>query len=270
VNSSIAVRTIFATILALLSGLTFSRAVEPKPARTTGDFDSEGVKIHYLVTGQGEPVILIHGLTASIAMNWEFPGLVAELAKNYQVIALDCRGHGQSDKPTHEGDYGQKMVDDVLRLMDHLRVPKARFVGYSMGGMITMKILTTHPERVTSAVIGGMGWVRDGSQFDHNWQMGQTRPQTEGKATSSFLACVRGFADFALPEAAVKAIQVPVEVVVGDQDPIRRLYVAPLQKIRPDWPVHIISGAGHLLCIFKPDFKAQVVAALAKPQRALK
>ena len=75
---------------------------------------------------------------------------------------------------------------------------------------------------------------------------------------------------FALPEDAVKAIQVPVEVVVGDQDPIRRLYVAPLQKIRPDWPAHIISGAGHLLCIFKPDFKAQVVAALAKPQRAPK
>lgn len=265
-NSSIAVRTILAALLAFVSGLTFAPAAEP----TTGDFDSDGVKIHYLVTGQGEPVILIHGLTASIAMNWEFPGLVAELAKNYQVIALDCRGHGQSDKPTHEGDYGQKMVDDVLRLMDHLHVPKACFVGYSMGGMITMKILTTHPERVTSAVIGGMGWVRDGSQFDHHWQMGQTRPQTAGKATSSFLACVHGFADFALPEDAVKAIKVPVEIIVGDQDPIRRLYVAPLQKIRPDWPVHIVTGAGHLLCIFKPDFKAQVNAALAKPEKASK
>ena len=128
-----------------------------------GDFDSDGVKIHYVVEGQGEPVILIHGLYASALTNWQFPGIMGELAKHYQVVALDCRGHGQSGKPTEEGAYGVKMVEDVVRLMDHLRIAKARVAGYSMGGMITMKLLTLHPERVSSAVVGGMGWLQDGS-----------------------------------------------------------------------------------------------------------
>jgi pimeloyl-ACP methyl ester carboxylesterase len=72
------------------SGVTSARADE---------FDSAGVKIHYVVKGHGEPVILIHGLYSSAAMNWGVPGITTELARTYQVIALDNRGHGQSDKP---------------------------------------------------------------------------------------------------------------------------------------------------------------------------
>jgi pimeloyl-ACP methyl ester carboxylesterase len=267
VRPFIASRLLFAALWALFAfvapdgaGAAESTDAVPEANRVTGDFDSAGVKIHYVVVGKGEPVILIHGLTASIAANWELPGMVAELAKKYQVIALDCRGHGHSDKPDHDGDYGQKMVDDVLRLMDHLQVPKARFVGYSMGGMITMKILTAHPERVTSAVLGGMGWVRNAGEFDHFMELGMSK----GKAPSSFVACFRGFAEFAISEADVKAVKVPVEIVVGESDPVRRLYVAPLEKIRPDWPVHVVAGAGHILCIFKPDFKAQVQGALER------
>ena len=78
-------------------------ATVPAPA---ADFDSAGVKIHYQVEGRGEPAILIHGLHASAQMNWGAPGIIADLAKNYRVIALDCRGHGQSDKPAAEGAYG--------------------------------------------------------------------------------------------------------------------------------------------------------------------
>src|SRR6267154_6224000 len=62
-------------------------------------FDSDGVKIHYIVEGKGEPVILIHGFAASIAANWGGPGVIKALSENYQVIALDNRGHGQSEKP---------------------------------------------------------------------------------------------------------------------------------------------------------------------------
>src|SRR5258708_40043771 len=84
-------------------------------------FDSDGVKIHYIVEGKGEPVILIHGFAASIAANWGAPGIVKALAENYQVIALDNRGHGQSEKPHDSAAYGLKMTGDVLRLMDHLK-----------------------------------------------------------------------------------------------------------------------------------------------------
>src|SRR5690349_9337528 len=93
------------------------------------EFNSDGVKIHYTVQGKGEPVILIHGLYSSAKLNWEAPGTSALLAEHFQVIALDCRGHGQSDKPTAEGSYGTNMVGDVVRLMDHLKISKARVVG---------------------------------------------------------------------------------------------------------------------------------------------
>jgi pimeloyl-ACP methyl ester carboxylesterase len=70
------------------------------------DFDSAGVKIHYAVQGEGDPVILIHGLYSNGRMNWDLPGTSGLLAKHFQVITLDCRGHGRSGKPQAEGAYG--------------------------------------------------------------------------------------------------------------------------------------------------------------------
>ena len=75
-------------------------------------------------------------------------------------------------------------------------------------------------------------------------------------------ACVHELGKLAVSEKEVKAIHARVTVIVGDRDPCRRMYVEPLQKIRPDWPVHIIDGAGHLNCIMKPDFKTQLKAAI--------
>src|SRR5262245_35775796 len=69
-------------------------------------FDSDGVKIHYVVQGKedGEPVLLIHGFSANIERQWE--PVLKVLAKDYKVIALDCRGHGGSDKPHDPKKYG--------------------------------------------------------------------------------------------------------------------------------------------------------------------
>src|SRR5437763_4317028 len=126
-------------------------------------FDSNGVAISYTVEGKGEPVVLIHGLYASAQVNWRAPGIIRILATNHQVIALDVRGHAASGKPGQESAYGVEMAEDIVRLLDHLKIQKAHLVGYSMGGMITMKVLTRHPDRVQSALLGGMGWLREGS-----------------------------------------------------------------------------------------------------------
>ncbi len=223
------------------------------------EFDSAGVKIHYVVAGKGEPVILIHGLGSSAAMNWGMPGITAELAGHYQVIALDCRGHGQSGKPEAEGAYGTNMVGDIVRLMDHLHIARARIVGYSMGGMITMKLLATHPERVSAAVLGGMGWHKADAPMNRFWENAGGKGRVNAPA-----ACMHGFPALGVTEAEIKAVKVPVTIIVGDRDPCRRMYVEPLQQVRPDWPVHIIADAGHLNCILKPDFKTQLVAALGR------
>jgi pimeloyl-ACP methyl ester carboxylesterase len=184
--------------------------------------------------------------------------MVADLAKQYQVISLDNRGHGQSDKPQAEDDYGVKMAEDIVRLMDHLHIAKAHLVGYSMGGMIVMKLLTVHQERFSSAVLGGMGWLKEGSPLQQFWVA------TKGRDNQAAVpvACLHGMAELAVTEEAVKSVRVPVDIIVGDHDPCRLMYVEPLRKIRPDWPEHVIGGAGHLICIFKPDFKAQLKSSL--------
>ena len=65
-----------------------------------GDFKTaDGIKIHYYEAGQGTPVVLVHGFTSSASNNWIGPGVFEALAKNHRVIALDCRNHGNSDKP---------------------------------------------------------------------------------------------------------------------------------------------------------------------------
>jgi pimeloyl-ACP methyl ester carboxylesterase len=221
------------------------------------EFDSGGVKIHYAVRGEGDPVILIHGLASSAKLNWDLPGATAQLAKRFQVITFDNRGHGESDKPTDVGQYGTNMVNDVIRLMDHLHIAKARVAGYSMGGMITMKLLTMHPERVTTAVLGGMGWLKTGSSLQRFWEV-------TGGRRSGFVpaACMHGIADLAVTEAEVKAIHVPVSIIIGENDICRRLYVEPLHAIRPEWPITIIANTGHISCVASPDFRDQLLYAL--------
>lgn len=61
----------------------------------------------------------------------------------------------------------------------------------------------------------------------------------------------RGVSELALTENELKAIRIPVRILVGDRDPMRRMYAVPLQKVRNDWRVVEIQGAGHLNCIFK-------------------
>lgn len=221
------------------------------------EFDSNGVKIHYSVEGKGEPVVLIHGLHSSGAINWELPGIVKLLAAKYQVITMDCRGHGRSGKPTGDDQYGIEMVEDVTRLLNYLKIEKAHVVGYSMGGMITMKFVVLHPDRVRSAILGGMGWLKSGGALERIWEK---MPSKDGGLTPA--ACTRGLAQMGVTEDEVKAVKVPVSIVVGDRDPCKKLYVDPLVRVRPEWPVTTIEGAGHLNCIAKDTFKDAVKSGI--------
>ncbi len=121
-------------------------------------FDSNGVRIHYEDQGSGAPVILVHGFASNAENNWGITGWYKTLTPHYRVIALDCRGHGQSDKPHDAAAYsGTTMGDDVIRLMDHLGIKRALLMGYSMGGRISMGLLARHPERFRAVVLGGIG-----------------------------------------------------------------------------------------------------------------
>jgi pimeloyl-ACP methyl ester carboxylesterase len=227
----------------------------------TQTFDANGVKISYFVQGKGEPVVLIHGWLSAAEINWTLPGTSALLAKDYQVIAFDVRGHGLSDKPAKEEAYGLELVEDVVRLLDHLKIKKAHIVGYSMGGIIAGNFIAKHPDRVLSGTLGGMGWLKAGGIAQGTFaRIGRKDPNAKALAL-----CGRSLAKLALTEEEIKSIRVPVTILIGDKDDlIKRLYVEPLQKVRRDWPVIEIKDANHLSCILKRQFREEIAAWLKK------
>jgi pimeloyl-ACP methyl ester carboxylesterase len=124
---------------------------------------SDKVKIHYIVQGKGTPVILIHGYTGSAQGNWFANGIAEALAKNHMVVAIDCRNHGKSDKPQINGP---GKAEDVIEMMNHLKIQKAHFHGYSMGGAIVGRLLALIPERMITAGFGGSGI----QEIDPEWR----------------------------------------------------------------------------------------------------
>ncbi len=118
---------------------------------------SDGLDIHYMTRGEGTPVVLIHGYTANAEDKWFKTGVVEELAKTHRVVAIDCRGHGRSDKPHEPEKYGPQMAEDVIELMDHLGIEKAHVHGFSMGGGIVTQLLARHQDRIITASYGGSG-----------------------------------------------------------------------------------------------------------------
>jgi len=122
-------------------------------------FDSDGVEIAYIDEGEGAPILLIHGFASNVVTNWIDPGWVRTLVQSgRRVIAYDNRGHGKSEKLYDPEVYGApSMAEDARRLLDHLGIPRADVLGYSMGARIAAFLVLAHQARVRSAVLGGLG-----------------------------------------------------------------------------------------------------------------
>jgi pimeloyl-ACP methyl ester carboxylesterase len=96
--------------------------------------NNQGIRIHYRVEGVGAPLVLQHGYSDSVE-SWYELGYVAALQPTYQLILIDARGHGASDKPHDPAAYEmQHNVADILAVLDTCKVPTVHFFGYSMGG----------------------------------------------------------------------------------------------------------------------------------------
>ncbi|WP_456368687.1 alpha/beta fold hydrolase [Geoglobus sp.] len=113
-----------------------------------GFFDSAGLKLRYLDMGEGEPLILVHGLGGCIEA---WTAQLEDFSEEFRVIALDLRGFGMSDAPEKVSIEG--FADDVRNLMDHLEIEKASILGHSMGGLVCMEFYRKYPERVKSLIL---------------------------------------------------------------------------------------------------------------------
>lgn len=117
-------------------------------SRSTADFGT-----YFVDHGRGEPVVLVHGFSQTHAA-WLGTPLYEDLVPDYRVIAVDLRGHGDSDKPHEPMAYGRNLHADLIGLLDHLDIDKAHFVGFSLGANVVGDLVVSSPERVQSATMG--------------------------------------------------------------------------------------------------------------------
>ncbi len=117
--------------------------------------ENKGLKIHYRVEGEGPALVLQHGSTSALQA-WELFGYTERLKPHYQLVMIDARGHGLSDKP-HDSELYQLplRVSDVVAVLDALDIRQAHYWGYSMGGWIGFGMAKYARSRLKSLIIGG-------------------------------------------------------------------------------------------------------------------
>jgi pimeloyl-ACP methyl ester carboxylesterase len=129
---------------------------------------SNSLKIYYEVHGHGSPIVLLHGYSSSFERNWLRLGWVEFLtAHEFQVIGLDLRGHGHSDKPLHPDLYTTELMSqDVLHLLDHLHIGPVDLFGFSMGGGMALHLAMNEAQAVQRVAVCGVGDAAIRGQHD--------------------------------------------------------------------------------------------------------
>ena len=121
----------------------------------------DGVNIYYEVHGEGPPILLSHGFSATSQM-WR--GQVAPFSKHYKLITWDMRGHGQSDYPQDPAAYSEAAtVADMAAILDAVGEPSAIIGGLSLGGYMSLAFHLAHPQRTRALLIidTGPGYKKD-------------------------------------------------------------------------------------------------------------
>jgi pimeloyl-ACP methyl ester carboxylesterase len=256
-------------------------------------FDSAGVRIRYTDEGSGTPVVLVHGFSLNFDLNWVKPGIVADLCGKYRVIGIDLRGHGRSGKPHEPKQYGPAMADDVVQLLDHLKIRQAHVAGYSLGGRIAARLMADHPDRLLSAVVAGAGAAGDTIAERRALMLRVAESAEKGNGLAPLLedlspsgrkpspeqtemlrklfhsindplaiaAVARSAMDLEASEAKLRRYPGPLLIIVGELDP-RKADAERLKALLPKAELRVIPGANHQNAFAKPEFRDSLKAFL--------
>ncbi len=249
---------------------------------------ANNINLYYETRGEGQPLVFIHGLGSS-TRDWE--SQIPEFSKSFQVITLDLRGHGQSDKPA--GPYTmQQFSDDLSGLLQALGVASAHIVGISLGGGIAFQFAIDHPTQVkTLTIVNSAPTLGDPAQVKPEidrrvgivQQMGMRAmgqalapnlfPKPEHAVLRetfierwaendprAYIEATRSMLDWNVV-AQLGKIQCPTLVIAADQDyspvAVKEAYI----KLMPNARLVVIPDAHHATPIERP---AEFNAALAK------
>ncbi len=239
--------------------------------------DAGGVKIRYIDAGKGPAIVLLHGGTSKLE-SWTDTGVVANLEKDFRVIAFDARGHGKSDKPREPAAYGRQQALDVVRILDALKIDRAHIVGFSLGGSTVAQLLTLHPERFLTAVqvaasgrspreannprieVEAAEIARDCISRSRAMRQAPAgmKPTEEDiqkrtaacRADKNFdqystAASLRGYHDQAVTPEQMAAVKVPTLGIVGTLDHTLKV-MQELKTVRPDMKLVLLEGVSHV------------------------
>ena len=245
-------------------------------------FNSDGVEIAFIDQGEGLPTLLIHGFASNKEVNWVSTSWTRELRRaGRRVIALDNRGHGESQKLYDSEAYGTPvMAEDARRLLDHLGISKADVIGYSMGARIAAFLALAHPERVRRAVFSGLGdgMIKgvgapepiaealrapghDQVRTEQGMVFRRFADQT-GADREALAACIMASRQTLTPQELAR-ISVPVLVAVGTHDEIGGDPVSLARQI-PGARCFAIPGRDHMKAVGDRRHKEAVLRFLAE------
>src|SRR5436305_6054582 len=232
------------TAFLLMTLVAADVSAQQKP--TTGYAPVNGVKMYYEVHGGGEPVVLLHGAFMTITNNWA--DWIGELSKTRKVIAVEMQGHGRTADIDRDIS-SANLADDVAALLDHLKIPKADLIGYSMGGGVAMQCAIRHPDKVRKVVVISSVFRRDGmvkealdslpklsaedfkgSPIEVEYKKLSPTPDDLPKFVKRLLATASSGHDLCAHK--LKATTAPTFFIHGDADGIRLEHVAEMFRLK--------------------------------------
>ena len=243
-------------------------------------FKNGDVEIAYLDEGEGDPIVLVHGFASNKEVNWVMPGWTSTLRRDgRRVIALDNRGHGQSTKLYDPAAYHTDiMAGDIAALIEHLKLPRADLMGYSLGSRICAVLAARRPKLARSVILGGAGirlidnaGLRDeiansleAPSLDVVTDPMGRRFRAFAEQTRSDLkalaACLRGSRQPVRLED-IQSIRAPALVAVGTKDDITG---SPheLAALMPNGRAIDIPDRDHMVAVGDKVFKAEAIKFL--------
>ena len=213
----------------------------------TGYAPVNGLKMYYEIHGKGEPVVLLHGSFMTLT-NFNWPEMIATLAKSRRVIAVEMQGHGRTADIDRDFSY-DNLADDIAALLDYLKIGKADVIGYSMGASVAMNLAIRHPSKVRKVVsISGVfranGWVQEvldayptftaeafkGSPIEVDYKKLSPTPNEFPNFVKHVIAMDLKPYDFGAEK--LKATQAPMFFIHGDADGVRLDHIAEMYRLK--------------------------------------
>jgi pimeloyl-ACP methyl ester carboxylesterase len=235
----------------------------PIPSKRSGQADANGISIHYAVYGKGSPVVLLHGGLAN-ADYWG--NQIPALARHHTVIVMDSRGHGRSTRDSRPYSY-DLMADDVVALMDVLRVAKADVVGWSDGATLGLDLAMRYPDRVRKIFAFAAATATSGEKYSavmnptfiafiertgHEYEAYSATPKEYGSFVIEVIKMWASEPNWS--DSQLKTIAAPVLVVDGDHDEaIMREHTEYIASAIPGAGLLILPNASHFAFLQDPE-----------------